>query len=54
MPWLGIDPIVISAEIINNLQTIVSRDVEHCRKPGSGYHRGNKKAAIAATSSPIR
>jgi amidohydrolase len=26
-PWAGIDPIVISAQIINNLQTIVSRNV---------------------------
>ncbi|MDY2587950.1 amidohydrolase [Winogradskyella aquimaris] len=26
-PWSGIDPIVISAQIINNLQTIVSRNV---------------------------
>lgn len=27
-PWTGIDPIVISAQIINGLQTIVSRDTE--------------------------
>ena len=27
-PWGGIDPIVISAQIINGLQTIVSRDTE--------------------------
>lgn len=27
-PWLGIDPIVIAAQIINNLQTIVSRNME--------------------------
>jgi amidohydrolase len=27
-PWEGIDPIVISAQIINGLQTIVSRDTE--------------------------
>ncbi len=26
-PWVGIDPIVVSAQIINNLQTIVSRNV---------------------------
>jgi amidohydrolase len=26
-PWLSVDPIVVSAEIINNLQTIVSRNV---------------------------
>lgn len=27
-PWLGIDPVVIGAQIINNLQTIVSRQSE--------------------------
>jgi amidohydrolase len=32
-PWLGIDPIVTSAEIINNLQTIVSRNVRITRNP---------------------
>ncbi|MES1181301.1 MAG: amidohydrolase, partial [Flavobacterium sp.] len=26
-PWLGVDPIVVSAQIINSLQTIVSRNV---------------------------
>lgn len=26
-PWMGIDPIVVSAQIINSLQTIVSRNV---------------------------
>src|SRR5690606_19484342 len=26
-PWLAVDPIVASAQIINNLQTIVSRNV---------------------------
>jgi amidohydrolase len=32
-PWLGIDPIVTSAEMINNLQTIVSRNVRITRNP---------------------
>jgi amidohydrolase len=27
-PWMGIDPIVVSAQIINGLQTIVSRQME--------------------------
>lgn len=27
-PWLGIDPIVTAAQVINNLQTIVSRSLE--------------------------
>jgi amidohydrolase len=27
-PWMGVDPIVVSAQIINSLQTIVSRNME--------------------------
>jgi amidohydrolase len=27
-PWLGVDPIVVAAQIINSLQTIVSRNME--------------------------
>ncbi len=27
-PWLGIDPIVTAAQVVNNLQTIVSRNLE--------------------------
>jgi metal-dependent amidase/aminoacylase/carboxypeptidase family protein len=27
-PWNGVDPIVVSAQIINSLQTIVSRQLE--------------------------
>jgi len=27
-PWMGIDPVVVAAEIINGLQTIVSRQIE--------------------------
>jgi len=27
-PWTGVDPIIISAQIINGLQTIISRDTE--------------------------
>lgn len=33
MPWLGIDPIVVSAQIINALQTIVSRQLELTKAP---------------------
>jgi amidohydrolase len=33
MPWAGVDPIVISAQIINNLQTIVSRNVNITENP---------------------
>ncbi len=32
-PWSGIDPIVVSAEIINGLQTIVSRQVDLTEQP---------------------
>jgi amidohydrolase len=32
-PWSGIDPIVVSAQIINNLQTIVSRNVNLTENP---------------------
>ncbi|MEP7374536.1 MAG: amidohydrolase [Chitinophagaceae bacterium] len=32
-PWLGIDPISISAQIINSLQTIVSRESELTKAP---------------------
>ena len=32
-PWLGIDPIAVSAQIINSLQTIVSRQSELTKAP---------------------
>tara|TARA_B100000575_G_scaffold225764_1_gene186350 strand:+ start:23305 stop:24552 length:1248 start_codon:yes stop_codon:yes gene_type:complete len=32
-PWLGIDPIVISAQIINSVQTIISRESELTKEP---------------------
>lgn len=32
-PWLSVDPIVVSAQIINNLQTIVSRNVNLTENP---------------------
>jgi amidohydrolase len=48
MPWMGTDPIVISAQIINNLQTIVSRDINITENPAvvtigaiKGGNRGN-------------
>jgi len=48
MPWQGIDPIVISAQIINNLQTIVSRNINVTENPAvvtvgaiKGGNRGN-------------
>lgn len=33
-PWASIDPIVISAQIINNIQTIVSRNLNVTENPG--------------------
>jgi amidohydrolase len=33
MPWLAVDPIVVSAQIINNLQTIVSRNLNVTENP---------------------
>ncbi|RDC65813.1 amidohydrolase [Adhaeribacter pallidiroseus] len=33
-PWSAIDPIVVSAQIINNLQTIVSRNLNVTENPG--------------------
>lgn len=33
-PWNSIDPIVVSAQIINNLQTIVSRNLNVTENPG--------------------
>lgn len=32
-PWVGVDPIVVSAQIINNLQTIVSRNINLTENP---------------------
>jgi amidohydrolase len=32
-PWQGIDPIVIAAQIVNGLQTVVSRQVDITRNP---------------------
>jgi len=47
-PWLSVDPIVVSAEIINSLQTIVSRNVNLTENPAvvtigaiSGGNRNN-------------
>lgn len=33
-PWYGIDPIVVSAQIINNIQSIVSRNLNLTKNPG--------------------
>ena len=33
MPWLGVDPIVVSAQIVLALQTIISRQIDVTREP---------------------
>src|SRR5690606_33039495 len=33
MPWNGIDPIAISAQVITSLQTVVSRQLDLTRSP---------------------
>jgi amidohydrolase len=33
LPWLGIDPIVVSAQIVLGLQTIISRQIDLTREP---------------------
>lgn len=50
-PWFAVDPIVVSAQIINNLQTIVSRNVNITQNPvvvtiGS-IHGGNRDNIIS-------
>jgi amidohydrolase len=50
-PWYSVDPIVISAQIINSLQTIVSRNVNLTQNPvvvtiGS-IHGGNRNNIIS-------
>lgn len=45
-PWSSIDPIVVSAQIINNLQTIVSRNLDLTQNAGvvtiGSIHGGNR------------
>lgn len=49
-PWSSIDPIVVSAQIINNLQTIVSRNVNITENPAvvtiGAIHGGNRSNII--------
>ena len=32
-PWQGVDPIVVAAQIVNALQTVVSRQLDITRNP---------------------
>ena len=49
-PWSSIDPIVVSAQIINNLQTIVSRNLNVTENAGvvtiGAIHGGNRSNII--------
>ena len=50
-PWMGIDPIVAAAQIVNNLQTIVSRNLNVTENPGvvtiGSIHGGNRSNIIS-------
>jgi amidohydrolase len=52
-PWSSIDPIVIAAEIVNDLQTIVSRNLNVTENPGvvtvGSIHGGNRGNIIPET-----
>ena len=49
-PWLSVDPIVVSAQIINNLQTIISRNVNITENAAvvtiGSIHGGNRSNII--------
>jgi amidohydrolase len=46
VPWAGVDPIVIGAQIVNALQTIVSRNIDIGKAPAvvtvATFHSGNR------------
>lgn len=50
-PWYSVDPIVVSAQIINSLQTIVSRNVNLTENPSvvtiGAIHGGNRSNIIS-------
>jgi amidohydrolase len=52
-PWDSVDPIVVSAQIINSLQTIVSRNVNITENPAvvtiGAIHGGNRSNIISET-----
>lgn len=52
-PWSSIDPVVVSAQIINNLQTIVSRNVDVTENPAvvtiGAIKGGNRSNIIPET-----
>ena len=50
-PWSSVDPVLVSAQIINNLQTIVSRNVNITENPAvvtiGSIHGGNRSNIIS-------
>src|SRR6188508_2421204 len=50
MPWRGIDPIVIGAQVVLGLQTIVSRRIDITKEPSvvtvGAFHGGNRDNII--------
>ena len=60
-PWLGVDPVVIGAQIVNALQTIVSRQIDITQAPAvvtvatfEAGIRNNIVPAMASLSGTIR
>lgn len=49
-PWNSVDPIVVAAQLVNNLQTIVSRNLNVTENPGvvtiGSIHAGNRSNII--------
>ncbi|NKC00793.1 MAG: amidohydrolase [Pseudomonadales bacterium] len=54
-PWAGVDPVVVAAQIINSLQTIVSRQIDITRAPAvvtvGSIHSGVRNNIIPETAS---
>jgi len=54
-PWAGVDPIVVGAQIINALQTIVSRQIDITRAPAvvtiGSIHSGIRNNIVPETAS---
>lgn len=54
-PWAGVDPIVVAAQIVNSLQTIVSRQIDITRAPAvvtvGSLHAGVRNNIIPETAS---
>ena len=53
-PWQGVDPIVVAAQIVNALQTVVSRQIDITQNPGRRSPSASSRAACATTSSRTR